>query len=326
MNTCKARLHAVSEAIEACSSDAARQQVSATQSEAFVSAISSFRGTAKQAAELSCLVLNVPWATRQDLQVALVAVQKSARTQTDTFQGTQTDTFQDYTAMDSYGNQEFWASVVGAPNAVYLVATLALSLGMRNGSQPSVQKLVILSILATYGFECAIQFSNMQFEYVAKQMKVALSRCTTEVSEAIETLLASPVHFQQHHPATYAQVYSTGGPVSCPFSQVHITQLVNVVPMRMSALRRHEAVPMHSQRSMCRPTQPMHRPMQPQSVMDGMWPPAQAMEQHGGNHIDYMEDGSQITIFAQPPQINRLERCSSWYQFPIRVFNILFFN
>ena len=187
------------------------------------------------ATSLSTLATTVRWSSQQHLETVLLALQRKVVADVGR---------QNFTQWINYGTDTFWQYMSQRPDlAIDLATHLNCELGLRKANEWTVQKIVIIVLIARYG-DAAATLPLVTVEETITATRKAIKRYRSAKSVGVPSLPDSPAHFQQQHPTIFDRLYNnTAGPVSCPYSSMEIARVGGLVPVRLSQnMRAHATI------------------------------------------------------------------------------------
>ena len=141
---------------------------------------------------------------------------------------------QDFENLTHYGTDKVWSTMRSDPaNAMDALSDHLCALGLRNPSEPTMQKATAVFLLATEGKIKTLTLPQGHLNTILKALKkVVKARGKGEPHVYIEKLPASPVDYQTQFPVMFAAIFASARPVSCPFASDDVSTVASNIPMR----------------------------------------------------------------------------------------------
>lgn len=141
---------------------------------------------------------------------------------------------QNYESFTNYLPKSLWEAMSQETSIAMerLVGNL-LAMGLRNPTEPTVQKLTAVLLLSTEGQAAALSMQPMACHNVFKAVKKQLKDKSKGMPLLyVELLPSSADQFRQQYPEMHRALFASEGPVSCPFAAEVVAQVAAAIPMR----------------------------------------------------------------------------------------------
>ena len=172
-----------------------------------------------------------------DLNSLMVAVAEPPGGSGPLTSGSGRQQLQRYEAFVNYLPQHLWNSLKSNQAiAMEKLVKHMVALGLRNPTEPTMQKLTAILVLCTEGEAGARTLPPMSGNEILRMFKKQLkAQCKRDPLAYIVELPASAEDFRRQWPAMYSAVFAeSAGPVSCPYGADVVSTVMDGIPMRSS--------------------------------------------------------------------------------------------
>ena len=210
MQTLNMRVGAARVALENSNGTPNHKNISTTQAAAVVSELKGVAFTPGEKADFSAKVVELKWATQQDLDIVLECLTPGPCTPSAKRRRSQ----QDFRSVHLYGDETFWDALtstsMGSAAKLQLLLQLAMRLGLRLPSEHSLKWLTSLWLFATNSEEDLIRMDAVGKAVFLKHTKNVMDgfrRTASDPFSWVHTLPGDPVEYLRDFPTLFKAAY-----------------------------------------------------------------------------------------------------------------------